>query len=220
MTLEEAAKGRHSVRSYRVLPIPDEIRAELDACALECNEEGGLSLSIQYDDPSGFDSALAHYGSFRNVSNYIVLAGKKDKDFDLRCGYYGEKLVIRAQQLGLNTCWTAMTFNRRKVRTLIKPGESLCMAISLGYGETQGKPHRGKKLSDITDSTDAPDWFIRGAEAALLAPTAMNQQKFFLRYRDGEAVLSVKGFGPYTAVDLGIVQYHFELGSGHSARTE
>lgn len=220
MTLKEAMQARHSVRAYLDRKIPDKIRAELDACAKECSEEGDLRIFVQYDDPDGFDSRLAHYGSFRGVQNYIVLAGKKTDDFDLRCGYYGEKLVLKAQQLGLNTCWTAMTFNKKVVKRLLREGESLCMAISLGYGETQGSPHRGKSAEDVADLTNAPDWFREGVEAALLAPTAMNQQKFRLEYRDGKAYLDPKGFGFYLMTDLGIVKYHFEAASGHPAVTK
>lgn len=215
MTLQEAIAARHSVRVYRDQPIPADVRAQLDACAAACNAEGGLHISIQYDDPAGFDSRLAHYGSFRNVQNYIVLAGKRDADFDLRCGYYGEKLVLYAQQLGLNTCWVALTFNKKKVRALLGDGESLCMVIALGYGESPGAAHRGKGFADVARAEDAPDWFVAGVEAALLAPTAVNQQKFLFTYRDGRATLRARGIGTCLQTDLGIVKYHFEVGSGH-----
>ena len=115
MTLLEAIDARHSVRAYTSRPIPVDIRSALNDFVAGCNEEGSLHISVQYDDAAGFDSKLAHYGSFRNVRNYIVLAGRKDEDFDFRCGYYGEKIVLFAQQLGLNTCWAALTFNKKKV---------------------------------------------------------------------------------------------------------
>lgn len=218
MTLEEAILNRHSVRAYKDAPIPAEVRQQLDACAEECSREGRVHISIHYDDPEGFDSRLAHYGSFRNVKNYIVLAGIKDGDFDLRCGYWGEKLVLYAQQLGLNTCWAALTFNKKKVKQLLAPGESLCMVIALGYGESQGKPHRGKGYGDVTDAQEAPEWFKSGVEAALLAPTAVNQQKFRFSYADGQAGLRVKGLGTCLKTDLGIVKYHFEAVSGHEVK--
>ena len=214
MTIQEAIESRHSVRSYKPDPIPQNIRETLDAYAAECSEEGDLHIFIRYDDPNGFDSRLAHYGTFRNVNNYIVLAGTKNNDFNLRCGYYGEKLVLFAQQLGLNTCWTALTFNKRKVKELLKDGESLCMVIALGYGETQGTPHKGKTVSDVVIADNAPAWFTEGVQAALLAPTAVNQQKFQFRYENGEVHLRTKGFGTYLETDLGIVKYHFEAVTG------
>lgn len=221
MTLKEAMESRHSVRAYRCEPIPPELRERLDAFAGKLNEESGLHIAIVYDDAQGFDSRLAHYGSFRNVNNYIVLAGEKTGDFDYRCGYYGEKLVLYAQSLGLNTCWTALTFNRKRVRSLVAEGESLCMAIALGFGESQGRPHRSKSPDQVSDAEgETPDWYRAGIDAALLAPTAVNQQKFCFSLRRGEPTVRVRGLGSCTRVDLGIAALHFELGSGRTVRPE
>lgn len=219
MTLSEAIDARHSVRAYKTDSIPAETRDQLDEFVRACNEEGDLNISICYDDPAGFDSRLAHYGNFRNVQNYIVLAGKKGGDFDFRCGYYGEKIVLFAQQLGLNTCWTAMTFNKKRVRELIAPGDTLCMVIALGYGETQGSSRKSKTVDDVTTGKGTmPDWFRRGVEAALKAPTAMNQQKFVFGTKNGEPAVKASGIGPYTKVDCGIVAYHFEVGSARKVK--
>ena len=133
MTVLEAIKERHSVRAYENLPIPFDVRDKLDEEVRKINEEAGLHITVHYDEPEGFDSKLAHYGSFRNVNNYIVLAGIQDETFELRCGYFGERLVLFAQQLGLNTCWAALTFNKKKVKELLLTGETLCMVIALGY---------------------------------------------------------------------------------------
>ncbi len=215
MTPQEAIDVRHSVRSYLDRPISTDIREKLDAYASRCNAKSGLSITIQYDDPDGFDSRLAHYGRFSNVSNYIVLKGPSRPDFDFLCGYYGEKVVLYAQSLGLNTCWTALTFNKKKVRQLLKEGENLCMVIALGYGKTQGQARSSKPARDVIEGVDNPPrWFMDGVEAALKAPTAMNQQKFAFSISDGEPVVRVKGMGVYTRVDLGIVSCHFEVVTG------
>ena len=221
MTDLEAIRTRHSVRAYLEKPIPAELREELDGFAASLNAESGLHIRIVYDDPTGFDSRLAHYGSFRNVANYIVLAGKKEGDFDFRCGYYGEKLVLFAQTLGLNTCWAALTFNKKKVRQLIPEGESLCMVIALGYGETQGRQHKSKDAAKVQElAGETPDWFKQGLEAALLAPTAVNQQKYCFSIEAGEPTARVKGIGSCTRVDLGIAALHFELGSGRKVKAK
>ena len=70
MTTLEAIDVRHSVRAYRNEPIADETRQQLNWYVEKCNQESGLHFFIRYDDPDGFDSRLAHYGSFRNVRNY------------------------------------------------------------------------------------------------------------------------------------------------------
>ena len=214
MTILEAMDARHSVRAYREERIADDVRQQLNWFTEKCNQESGLHIFIRYDDPEGFDSRLAHYGHFRNVRNYIVLAGKKGPDFDFRCGYCGEQIVLFAQQHGLNTCWAAMTFNKRKVRELIPEGETLCMVIALGYGETQGQARKSKAAGDVADSGLDQVWFAKGIEAALKAPTAVNQQKFLFSLKDGEPFIRVKGLGSYTKVDLGIAAFHFEAASG------
>ena len=49
---------------------------------------------------------------------------------------------------------------------------------------------------------------------ALLAPTAINQQKFVITLNDDETVSFTDKGGPYSRVDLGIVKCHFEIGAG------
>ncbi len=214
MTIQEAINARHSVRVYRDRPIDPETRRQLDGFAEECNGESGLHIFIRYDDPEGFDSRLAHYGRFRNVKNYIVLAGKETEDFEFLCGYYGEKLVLFAQQQGLNTCWAALTYSRKKVRKLIPDGEKLCMVIALGYGETQGTNRRSKAPEEVTEGNLPEGWAAEGIRAALKAPTAVNQQKFLFSVKDGTPFVRVKGRGSWTKVDLGIAAYHFEAVTG------
>ena len=60
---------------------------------------------------------------------------------------------------------------------------------------------------------DMPEWFRNGMEAAMLAPTAVNQQKFLFTL-DDDIVTAERTGGMYSLVDLGIVKYHFEIGSG------
>ena len=219
MTIMEAIDARHSVRAYKDMPIPQETRDQLDAFVSGCNEESGLNITVRYDDPDGFDSKLAHYGSFSNVKNYIILKGSKRTEFDFECGYYGEKIVLYAQQLDLNTCWTALTFNKKRVKALVPGGEKLCMVIALGYGETQGTPHKSKSLHDVIDVKGGmPEWFVAGVESALKAPTAVNQQKFCFMLENDEPSVKVKGIGTFTKVDLGIAAYHFEAATGKKVK--
>lgn len=213
MEILEIIKQRHSVRQYTAASIEAEKRTELSALTAQLNRETGLHIQIIYDDPKCFDSFMAHYGKFTGVRNYIALVGKKSDDLDERLGYYGEKLVLKAQELGLNTCWVALTHG--KSRAVVNKGEKLVCLIALGYGTTQGVAHKSKPLQEVCNYTDAmPDWFSTGMEAALLAPTAMNQQKFAFELKPDGTVSAKCGRGFYTRLDLGIVKYHFEAVSG------
>ena len=216
MTVREAIEARHSVRRYRDEPIPAEVRAELEALLRGCNEESGLHLQLILDDPGCFDSLLAHYGKFRNVRNYIAVVGpKKLEKLEELAGYYGQKAVLAAQMLGLNTCWVGGTFRRGKCRAVRDPGEKLLCVIAIGYGEDQGTPHRSRPLSSLCDVApeEMPSWFKNGVRGAMLAPTALNQQRFRITL-EGDRPVITAGKGVMTGIDLGIVKYSFEAASG------
>ena len=214
MTEAEAIKARHSVRSYTDKKIDGEVKAQLESFISRCNEKSGLHIQLVCDEPKAFDGFMAHYGKFSGVKNYIALIGKKSADFEEKCGYYGEKTALFAQTLGLNTCWVAMTYSKIKGAYKTDAGEKLLMVLSLGYGATQGVAHKSKPAEKVSNITaDSPEWFKNGVEAALLAPTAMNQQKFFFTLKDGK-VAAKAGTGFYTKTDLGIAKYHFEIGAG------
>ena len=148
------------------------------------------------------------------MRNYSALVGKKGPSLDEDCGYWGEKLALLAQQLGLNTCWVGMTFKRVKGAFEVALDEKLCIVISLGYGTTQGVAHKVKAASEVSNVAESsPAWFRRGVEAALLAPTAMNQQKFTLTLA-GNKVQAKAATAFFSKVDLGIVKYHCEVAAG------
>ncbi|MGN1479252.1 MAG: nitroreductase family protein [Acutalibacteraceae bacterium] len=214
MELYQAMEKRHSVRQYEERPIEPEILGALQAEINECNKESGLHIQLIVGEERAFDSFMAHYGKFSGVKNYIALIGKKGKELDELCGYYGERLVLKAQQLGLNTCWVAMSYKKIPGAFEVGEGEKLTVVISLGYGKTQGVAHKSKPAQKVSNlSGETPEWFRSGVSAALLAPTAMNQQKFTLTYSGGK-VSAKAGAGFYTKLDLGIVKYHFEIGAG------
>ena len=214
MTIMEAIRQRHSVRQYEDRPLDQNAVAALQEEISACNREGGLHIQLVTNEPKAFDGFMAHYGKFSGVRNYIAMIGKKGPDLEEKCGYYGERLVLKAQQLGLNTCWVAMTYSKIKTAFTVADGEKLCIVISLGYGKTNGVPHKSKSADAVAKADGAfPAWFKAGVEAALLAPTAMNQQKFLFTL-DGNRVSAKAGFGFYTKIDLGIARYHFEIGAG------
>jgi nitroreductase len=220
MDIKQAIKERHSVRKYKEDPIPEELVNRLGELIRECNAESGLHIQLILEDPGCFDTLLAHYGWFRGVRNYIAIVGEESlPDMEELGGYYGEKVVIEAQRMGLNTCWVAGTYSKSKCRAQISPGEKLVCVITIGYGQTQGKRHKSKPISKVCGIAEKnmPDWFREGVDAALKAPTAINQQKFYITLEQGEPVIKAKR-GPLTKIDLGIVRYHFEAASGHSCR--
>ena len=180
MELIEAIKTRHSVRKYTDQPIEVSKIATLRKAIEEANAKSGLNIQLVVNEPKAFGSKLHTYGTFSGVRNYLVMAAPKGREWEEKVGYYGEKIVILAQSLGLNTCWAGLTYKKVAGAFTLRDGDTLRL------------------------------------EAALLAPTAVNQQKFKFILRNGNKVETKTFFSPwgYTQIDLGIVKYHFEIGAG------
>ena len=221
MTLEEAIEARHSVRAYKEQPLAENVVKVLEEKIAVLNREGKLHIQLIQNEPKAFLGTMAKYGKFRNVGNYIVMAGQKADDLDERVGYYGEQLVLLAQTLGLNTCWVGLSYSKVSGTYELGEDEKIACYIAIGYGETQGVSHKIKTVEQVSNVSDiTPLWFKKGVEAALLAPTAVNQQKFSFEYigmrNNRHQVRAKKGFSMigYTKMDLGIAKYHFEIGAG------
>ncbi|MBQ6038143.1 MAG: nitroreductase [Bacteroidaceae bacterium] len=221
MTIQEAILARHSVRAYKEEPLTEDVVKVLENEISQVNLKSKLHIQLILNEPKAFQGTLAKYGKFRNVSNYLVMAGKKAEDLDERVGYYGEYLVLLAQTLGLNTCWVGLSYTKVPGTYVLDEGEKIACYIAIGYGETQGTSHKIKTIEQVSNVSErTPLWFKKGVEAALLAPTAVNQQKFSFEYvgmKDGHhQVHAKKGFSMigYTQMDMGIAKYHFEIGAG------
>ena len=215
-TTEEIIKERHSVKDFLDKPIEGETLEILQKEIADCNEESGLNMELVLNEENAFGSFFLN--NFENCKNYIVIMGKKeDKILQEKAGYYGERVVLKAQEIGLNTCWVALTYNKKEVHVNIKEDEKIVILIAIGYGANKGMEHDIKSFSDVVKNSYSviPGWFDKGVEYALYAPTAMNQQKFKFELKSSkEGSLKISGIGAYTKVDLGIVKYHFELGAG------
>ena len=217
MTTLEAIKARHSVRKYTDRPVEVIKAASLKAEIERINAASGLNVQLVLDEPRAFASGLWKYGQFSGVRNYFVMAGPKGKEAEEKVGYYGEALVLLAQTLGLNTCWVGLTYSKILGTFTLRDGDVVHCVISLGYGADQGAQHPLKPLEKFYEAVgDVPGWFLAGVEAAVLAPTAVNQQKFKFILHEGDRVeaRTLFSMAGYTSVDLGIVKYHFEIGAG------
>ena len=207
----EALWQRHSVRSYKPLPIGTEALQSLRACIAECNEAGGLHLQLLENAGGTFHRIMSRAMGLASAPSVIACAGPDSPELEERIGYWGERAVLCAQMLGLNTCW-AGTFSAKQTPAALREGERLVIVIAVGYGTAPGKARRSRTPEEVSAGpAEPPEWFTAGVRYALQAPTAINQQKFFFRLREDGTVEAADRGGPFSAVDLGIVKYHFDL---------
>lgn len=216
MDMKQAIKARHSVRQFENRPIMAETKEKLRNLIAECNRESGLRMQLICDEPGCFQTLLSHYGQFRNANNYIAIVGKRtQRRLQEYSGYYGQKVVLEAQKMGLNTCWVGGTYSREKCQAYVGRTEKLVCVIAIGYGIDQGLKHKSKPVSSLCNVpvSEMPIWFKNGMVAAMMAPTAVNQQQFYVKLKEGQvSIRARKAF--MSKIDLGIVKYNFEAVTG------
>lgn len=215
----ELIKSRHSVRQFIDKPIEDSKKAIINQLIATLNKEHNMRIQVFFDEPTAFLTLMAHYGKFVNANNYIALVGSK-KDGE-KLGFYGEEVLLKIYELGLEGCWVALSYGKRRVKIEKEKKEKLHCVICFGYGANKGMGHKIKQLEEVVnDFSEIPQYAGIGIESCLLAPTAMNQQKFEISFANNEPIIKTKGSGFYTDIDLGIVKYHFELATGHKVNRD
>ena len=212
MDFKEAMQKRHMVRKYTDKPLSDEIIAKINERIELNNKTYNLNMKLMINNSKGVSSIMKLIMA-KGVNNLIILAGDVSGNLDERLGYSGADIMLYAQTLGLNTWWVGGTFNR-SVSSYVD-NKKVTGIIAIGYGQTQGVPHKSKNVEDVSkyEGTIIPSWFISGVDGALLAPTALNKQDFML-IGNGNRVKIECSNGIFTGSNVGLIKYHFELGAG------
>ena len=221
MITVETIRERHSVREYDGKPLA---RAEFDALGAvveECARESGLDIQLVGDNPEVFN-VIARFGLIRECRTHVAFvvddAKAGDVAADEAIGYWGQRIVLAAQDMGLNTCWCALC-SRKKSRAVVAPGKKIRLIIALGHGKTQGFSRKTKSVEALSsvECAKAPAWFVAAMEAAQLAPTAMNNQNFKITLlSDGKTVRIDAPQSGLNVIDEGIVRCNFEIAANEA----
>ena len=219
MITVETIRERHSVREYDGKPLAQAEFDALGAVVEECARESGLDIQLVGDNPEVFN-VIARFGLIRGCRTHVafVVDDAKASDatraaVDEAIGYWGQKIVLAAQDMGLNTCWCALC-SRKKSRAVVAPGKRVRLVIAVGHGKTQGFPRKTKSVGALSsvECAKAPAWFAVAMEAAQLAPTAMNNQNFKITLLcDGKTVRIEAPQSGLNVIDEGIVRCNFEI---------
>ena len=224
MITVETIRERHSVREYDGKPLS---RAEFDALGAvveECARESGLDIQLVGDNPEVFN-VIARFGLIRGCRTHVAFVVDDAKAGDATrvavdgaLGYWGQKIVLAAQDMGLNTCWCALC-SRKKSRAVVAPGKKIRLIIAVGHGKTQGFSRKTKSVEALSsvECAKAPAWFAAAMEAAQLAPTAMNNQNFKITLlSDGKTVRIDAPQSGLNVIDKGIVRCNFEIAANEA----
>lgn len=210
MSIMDTIRARHSVREYDGRTPEGEALVALQHVIRECAQQSGLNIQLVMNNPETFQ-IVARFGLVHGAMTNVAFVTRGDES-DEAIGYWGQRIVLSAQEAGLNTCWVAMC-SRRKNKAVCASGEKVRLVIAVGYGKTQGAQRKTKGADELStiECANAPAWFATALEAAQLAPTAMNNQNFHVTLReDGKTVLITAPKGGWNTLDLGIVKRNFE----------
>ena len=227
MDIIEAINTRISCRAYTAQAIAEStvaaLRDELDAI----NAESGFNFQLYGPREDGSVIELSASMFSGEPPMYAAFVAKEDPVEEERLGFYGERFVLKATQLGVSNCWVAGTFNRTTTRVELGPDEVLHDVVPLGYPPAKtplkqktiraGIRARSKKPADMwrgdVPFAEAPEWVQAAIEAVEKGPSAINEQPVvFVRDDAGSLIraelVQVKTGKEYT--DLGIAKYHFQ----------
>lgn len=241
MITVETIRERHSVREYDGGPLDQAEFDALGAVVEEYARESGLDIQLVGDNPEVFN-VIARFGLIRGCRTHIAfvvddgkagdatsganaaangateadcveMRGARRTAVDEAIGYWGQKIVLAAQDMELNTCWCALC-SSKKSRAVVAPGKKIRLIIAVGHGKTQGFSRKTKSVEALSsvECAKAPAWFAAAMEAAQLAPTAMNNQNFKITLlSDGKTVRIDAPQSGLNVIDEGIVRCNFEI---------
>lgn len=248
--IKELIKKRHSVRAYTDKKIESTKKESLLKLMEELKASNFRFELIDYT----FDEniKIGTYGMISGAHSFIVgLLNKKninDRSVAMDFGENFEKIVLKATDLDLSTCWMVSTFNSDAIESLINlnPNEDVVMVSPIGYGNEKSLKHRFTRFMIKADKRKPWDeLFYKNdfnkslektnneeinhiLEAVRLAPSAANKQPWrivksdltFDFYIEPKAYMSEKNQKINVSYnDMGIARCHFKLMADHYGYT-
>lgn len=180
----EIIRKRGSCRSFARQAINSETTAQLNAYIDEINKESaGLSIRYQLVDRQSEGGKpiekLGTYGVISGAQTFIAGIVAKSGANAVQFGYWFEKIILCATELGLATCWLGGSFNRadfgRKV--MLSEQEFIPIVSPVGYAAEKRSVMENLVRSMAKSSTRLPfpDLFLTQDGPARLSPEAAGQ---------------------------------------------
>ncbi|MFW5711179.1 MAG: nitroreductase family protein [Spirochaetia bacterium] len=237
---------RHSRRKYSSTPIETDKLEQLDELIDELNRNttGARIALVRTHDGSIFSGIRGGYGIIKGPPAYLAfIADPQSAGSYEGLGFIGEAAVLEATTLKLGTCWVSGTFDPQAAagKLELAAQERLVAVSPLGYPQDSytltekvmsgfAGSRKRKPLQQICTGeplSQWPVWAKKAAEAARIAPSAMNRQPWIFRYDGHNLIVETAGAdnGRYSKrLDCGIALRHLLVGAqevlGHTVSVE
>lgn len=111
MDILEAIERRRSVRSFDGTGLSENEISRLKEAVGHTESPFGGKVAIRlksFDLSKGYKPST--YGMIKGAVDFFLIGMGSDEDSALSAGFRFEQVVLRAQEMGLGTCWIAATF--------------------------------------------------------------------------------------------------------------
>jgi len=228
MDIIQAIEKRISCRAFTTRQPDDETVQKLEQEIAAINDEAGLHFQLYGPREDGTAISMASNMFASNPPYYAALVARKDPIEEEKLGFYGERLVLLAEMLGLSTCWVASTYDRESARVDLAEGEVLHDVLPLGYAPAKmplkqrtirtAIRGRSKKQDELyrgpVPLSQAAEWVQACVDAVWKGPSAINEQPVVFVQDALDAPIRAELSRVKTGMeycDLGIAKYHFQV---------
>lgn len=234
MDINKVMRIRKSCRSFDGNPLSKEVKEELKAYIADLKTPFGSIMKV-YLLESGTEGAqkLGTYGVVRGAKTFLGVTAVDGPDAMADIGYTFEKVILKATEMGLGTCWMAGTFNRKQFKKAMPIKKNEIFPIITPIGGPEFKMTRMDKIFRKTAGSDNrkpyEELFFDGSfdkpltesfeelEMVRIAPSAVNRQPWrvvkagdeYHFYKAGK-VLADKSLD----LDVGIAACHLDMALG------
>lgn len=242
MNLVDVIKTRKSCRTYRQIFLDPADKNVLEEYISNITDMlGGEDFHLRIIEKAGKGKKLElNYGMITGHNTYVLGSSKSLPDSRVHYGYILEKVVLKATEIGVSTCWIGYFDASFFSEISIEKGYEIPSIVILGYeGERQSRAERitrfavsasqrleWQKLffdfnSGIPLNPDTSNEYSLSFEMVRLAPSAGNTQPWRILSDNvsGEFHFFKKPVSKRYEerglhdIDIGIAMAHFELSS-------
>ncbi len=240
--IEDLIQQRTSIRKYSDRMVDKEMLQELLEFAKQFDNDKYTFQIVDYSLTQ--NEKISTYGLIQNAKTFVVGIGSptlgSDNDTAISFGADFEKIILKATELGMNTCWLGMSYSEDKLRDLLKIGRDrrIVMASPLGYSAGRRGMEKITRFLIKADQRIAADLLFfenefgkplrnylkedykQVLEMVRLAPSAGNSQPWrVVQSQDGyDFYVELKAFYDrlkdkridFAYNDMGIAKMHFE----------
>ncbi len=235
MNYKNLISNRKSVREFKNKSIEQKYFNEIESYINNSKKllpEISVEMKIfdNKDSYAKLNKIAGYNGYMIEAPNYVILLSDNKKGYIENSGYVGERLMLKARDLGIDSCWiTFEDSNAIKEKLSISSDKEVTAIIALGYEDE--KKAKNKSVSDrlgVEEIVYMNEWgnnanvseleeryLLEAFTYARMAPSSLNRQPWRFIIDGGNIVLAVKkdGFASdYEAsIDTGIAMLYFSL---------